>query len=118
MLFRFNIKLFIVDGKTFSWGFSENGRLGCIEENECEQKKKILTPREITKLTGNKISQVFAGHHHSLAISLTGKIWGWGQNVNRVLGFLVNEENENKKNTAQIYDDAKSQDVNNNALVF
>ena len=49
-------------------------------------------------MTGNKIGQVYAGHHHSLAISLSGKVWGWGENVNRVLGDLRTEE-EKRKNT-------------------
>ena len=34
-----------MDGKLFSWGYSENGRLGCIDKSECDRKKKILTPR-------------------------------------------------------------------------
>ncbi len=55
-----------------------------------------MTPREIILLKGNKISQVYAGHHHSLAISLTGKLWGWGENVNRVMGELKSEGDKKK----------------------
>lgn len=61
----------------------------------------MLTPREIILLKGNKISQVYAGHHHSLAISLSGKVWGWGENVNRVMGELKNEV-EKKKSTKNL----------------
>jgi alpha-tubulin suppressor-like RCC1 family protein len=56
----------------------------------------MMTPREIILLKGNKISQVYAGHHHSLAISLTGKLWGWGENVNRVMGELKSEGDKKK----------------------
>lgn len=85
-----------MDAKTFSWGYSENGRLGSVDKSECDQKKKILLPREVYQLKGNKIAQVLAGHHHSIAISLSGKIWGWGENVNRVLGELKCEGEKKK----------------------
>ena len=93
------LNLILVDAKTFSWGYSENGRLGSVDKSECDQKKKFLTPREVYTLKGNKIAQVFAGHHHSMAIALSGKVFGWGENVNRVLGELKNEGNNKKKSS-------------------
>ena len=88
--------IYLVDGKTYAWGYSENGRLGCIEKVECDQKKKFLTPRLVYHLNNIKISQVYAGHHHSLAITLGGKILGWGENVHKVMGDIKNEEDKKK----------------------
>ena len=89
MLYRYGFyihPLFLVDGKAFAWGYSEKGRLGCIDKSDCEQKKRILTPRDIHALSGNTLAQMFAGHYHSLAIATNGKLWGWGENVDYVLG--------------------------------
>jgi alpha-tubulin suppressor-like RCC1 family protein len=45
------------------------------------------------------IGQVFAGHYHSLAIASNGgKIWGWGENTDSVLGSF-DEDNEEGGNT-------------------
>jgi alpha-tubulin suppressor-like RCC1 family protein len=96
MLYWYIISNNQVEAKTFSWGYSENGRLGSVDKNECDQKKKMLTPREIIILKGNKISQVYAGHHHSFAVSLTGKVWGWGENVNRIMGELKSDVDKKK----------------------
>ena len=94
--------LTLVDARTFSWGYSENGRLGSVDKTDCDLKKKILNPREIYQLKGNKIAQVLAGHHHSFAISLSGKVWGWGENVNRVLGEHKNDSEKRKTSKSSI----------------
>jgi alpha-tubulin suppressor-like RCC1 family protein len=35
----------LVDSKVFAWGYSEKGRLGCIDKSECDQKRRVLSPR-------------------------------------------------------------------------
>ena len=108
----------LVDAKTFSWGYSENGRLGSVDKSECDQKKKVLTPREVYQLKGNKISQVYAGHHHSMAISLGGKVWGWGENVNRVLGEMKNEGEKKKSSKSTILYLPEELYINKNLIVY
>ncbi len=72
--------------------------MGCIDKSDCDQKKRIPTPREIHALRGNTISQVFAGLFHSFAISAnTSKLWGWGENVDCILGDVDPEDLVTKK---------------------
>ena len=70
--------------------------MGCIDKSECDQKKKFLTPRQVHGLLNIQICQCYAGHHHSLAISLSGKVYGWGENIHKVLGDLVTDEDRKK----------------------
>ena len=75
--------------KTFAWGYSEGGRLGCISREDCDNKKHVNYPKEITSLRGMTISQVVAGDFHSIALeSNIGKLIGWGQNIDYVLGVM------------------------------
>ena len=75
--------------KTFAWGYSEGGRLGCISREDCDNKKNVNYPKEITSLRGMTISQVVAGEFHSIALeSNIGKLIGWGQNIDYVLGVM------------------------------
>lgn len=91
--------------------------MGSVDKTECDQKKKVLTPREIYQLKGNKIAQVYAGHHHSIAISLSGKVWGWGENVNRVMGEMKNDGEKKKNSKSTILYIPEELYVNKNLVV-
>ena len=73
------------------------GILGCIDDDDCKAGKEILTPREITGLKGKQITQIFAGDHHSFAITTGGKLFGWGTNSNNMtIGYELESENKTK----------------------
>ena len=78
-----------VDKKAFAWGYSEKGRLGCMDKIDCDQKKRVTMPKEITTLNGKNLCQIYAGHYHSFAIAAdTRKLYGWGENVDSILGLV------------------------------
>lgn len=83
-----------IDKKAFAWGYSEKGRLGCVDKIDCDQKKRITVPKEITALNGKNLCQIYAGHYHSFAIAAdTRKLYGWGENVDSILGLVDKKEN-------------------------
>jgi alpha-tubulin suppressor-like RCC1 family protein len=48
------------------------------------------------------LAQIYAGDAHSFAISLNGKLWGWGENVDYMLGGTNDDDVEdlgNRKTT-------------------
>lgn len=48
-------------------------------------------------MRGNQLTQVVCGHFHTLAVTREGKVWGWGENVDFILGPDDNiEENANE----------------------
>ena len=53
-----------IDKKAFAWGYSEKGRLGCVDKIDCDQKKRITVPKEITALNGKNLCQIYADCHH------------------------------------------------------
>ena len=78
-----------VDKKAFARGYSEKGRLGCMDKIDCDQKKRVTMPKEITTLNGKNLCQIYAGHYHSFAIAAdTRKLYGWGENVDSLLGLI------------------------------
>ena len=83
-----------IDKKAFAWGYSEKGRLGCVDKIDCDQKKRITVPKEITALNGKNLCQIYAGHYHSFAIAAdTRKLYGWGESVDSILGLVDKKEN-------------------------
>lgn len=64
-------------------------------------KSIIYITRVIQHLSGNQISQLNACHYHSFAVSTDGKLWGWGENVDYVLGPSCEEEDRGKKSTTK-----------------
>ncbi len=71
------------DGRVFSWGYGENGRLGH------GTKENVLVPTQIAKFKDVKIESVACGGGHSLAIDSKGRLWGWGlAEKNRLAGGI------------------------------
>ena len=86
----------MVDGKVFSFGSDEKGRLGNssdIRKRLQESYRQIepleydpflgepdntTIPVEIRDLTGRHICEVAAGDEHSMALSVFGEVWTWG----------------------------------------
>ena len=63
------------DGQIYSWGSSDKGELG--HGNMRSQ----FTPKRIEALQGLRVVGAKAGHQRSLALTATGKVYGWGSNL-------------------------------------
>ena len=51
-------------------------------------------------MRGNQLTQVVCGHFHTLAVTKEGKVWGWGENVDFILGpeeEAVDRPTDNKR---------------------
>ena len=75
-----------VDGRVFSWGKNFYGQLGLGDHRD-----KSL-PQHVSHLEeeSNKIVQVEAGMHHSLALTESGQVFAWGYNRDYELGLNDN----------------------------
>jgi len=67
-------------GTFYVWGRNDDGRLG-IGDRDNNKTKPILN----TNL--NKVVKVYAGAHHSLALTKHGRLFTWGWNECNALGF-------------------------------
>jgi alpha-tubulin suppressor-like RCC1 family protein len=84
-------------------GYTHKGRLGCLSKDECDKKLSMLTPMEIKDLYGIQISELLVGNFHSIAITSKGKIFGWGENKNFVLGSEKTSVEKNAKSDIYYY---------------
>lgn len=69
-------------GQVFSCG---NGSDGCLGLGDAISESSSLLP--IDSLIGVPIQQIVAGGEHSMALSLSGKIFSWGRNKKGRLGI-------------------------------
>lgn len=77
------------DGEVYSWGRGSNGRLGLGDTINQD------TPRLIEALENREIIQIQAGSSHSLALTKSGDIYGWGRNlIGTTLGIITENENQ------------------------
>ncbi len=67
-------------GHLLSWGFNDDGELGI------GTKTASLRPVRVKFPAGVKVKIVAAGQQHSLAVSTTGQLYGWGFNQDGELG--------------------------------
>ncbi|GAA6107803.1 probable E3 ubiquitin-protein ligase HERC4 isoform X1 [Tachysurus ichikawai] len=74
-------------GHIFSWGQNRYGQLGLGKEGPC-----ILTPQVIQSLQGIPFAQISAGGAHSFALTMSGAVFGWGQNKFGQLGLNDNND--------------------------
>jgi len=93
-----------VEGRTFAMGYAYKGRLGSFSKEECDKKIYSLLPKQIRNLEGIQMIQLVVGNFHTLAISIKGKIYGWGENRNFVLGRLTEDDDHNRIKSEVIYD--------------
>ena len=61
-----------VDGKVFSWGEGDDGKLGHCSRLSCEK------PRLIEALKAKRVRDVACGSSHSAAITSNGELYTWG----------------------------------------
>lgn len=69
------------DGSIWSAGNNEHGQLGLGHEGGHHQLKQI------SSIFGIPFTQVTAGYHHSLALTMSGKVFAWGNNSHGQLGL-------------------------------
>ncbi|KAH7122981.1 regulator of chromosome condensation 1/beta-lactamase-inhibitor protein II [Dactylonectria macrodidyma] len=64
-------------GNVYSWGAGHHAELGrrVISRRPFE----ALNPR-LVALPQNQITSIFAGHHHSFALDIQGRVYSWGLN--------------------------------------
>jgi alpha-tubulin suppressor-like RCC1 family protein len=85
------------DNLVIAWGSNTNGELG---DNTTTTRVNIT----FTKMSGmGQVASIYAGFHHSIAITVTGAVYGWGYNnygqlgdgtkVDRYLPTLANMNN-------------------------
>uniref|UniRef100_F7D2M5 HECT and RLD domain containing E3 ubiquitin protein ligase 3 n=1 Tax=Xenopus tropicalis TaxID=8364 RepID=F7D2M5_XENTR len=70
------------DGQLFTWGQNLHGQLG-LGNGFLSQS----SPQRVKSLEGIPLAQVTAGGSHSFALSLSGAVFGWGNNSAGQLGL-------------------------------
>lgn len=70
------------DGEVYSWGRNQNGQLGLGHHDDS------LRPQKVPTFQGVEVKMVAAGAEHTVAITASGKLygWGWGRYGNLGLG--------------------------------
>ena len=61
-----------IDGKVFSWGEGEDGKLGHFSRANCDK------PKLIEALRAKRIRDIACGSSHSAAITSNGELYTWG----------------------------------------
>ncbi|XP_054929802.1 E3 ubiquitin-protein ligase HERC2 isoform X6 [Dermacentor andersoni] len=61
-----------VDGKVFSWGEGDDGKLGHGNRMSCER------PRLVEALKSKRVRDISCGSSHSAAITSSGELYTWG----------------------------------------
>ncbi|KAJ1206132.1 hypothetical protein NDU88_001541 [Pleurodeles waltl] len=69
-------------GELFTWGENTHGQLGLRS-----QPLRESTPQLVEHLKGSPLVQITAGSAHSVALSLTGTVYSWGNNTAGQLGL-------------------------------
>ncbi|XP_076648302.1 HECT and RLD domain containing E3 ubiquitin ligase 4 [Halictus rubicundus] len=70
------------NGELYSWGSNNEGQLGLGSKVENERKPKL-----INGLDGIPIAHIACGGYHSIVISKSGAVFGWGKNTFGQLGL-------------------------------
>ncbi|XP_032886766.1 probable E3 ubiquitin-protein ligase HERC4 [Amblyraja radiata] len=70
------------DGQVFAWGKNTNGQLGVGEAVGTTH-----SPQHVTALAGIPLAQIAAGGSHTIVMSLSGTVFGWGANHRGQLGL-------------------------------
>lgn len=71
------------EGEAYTWGFHGHGRLG--HGNRCQA--MLPRPRRVEGLEGKTVVVVSAGDEHTVAVTSTGEVWGWGSSAAGRLGL-------------------------------
>lgn len=74
------------DGKVYSWGEGDDGKLGHGNKNGCDH------PQLIDALQGKEIVDIACGGAHSAAVTAGGEIYTWGKGRYGRLGHGDSED--------------------------
>ncbi len=66
-----------VNTRMFSWGSNSGGQLA-LEDAESDQPVPTLVPDHL--LSGQPLRRIEAADHHSVALTLDGRLFAWGRN--------------------------------------
>jgi alpha-tubulin suppressor-like RCC1 family protein len=70
------------NGKVYAWGSNKFGQIGNERDNEYQ-----LKPIKIEKFEEKTVVAISCGHYHSLALTENGRVYSWGDNERKQLGF-------------------------------
>jgi alpha-tubulin suppressor-like RCC1 family protein len=74
------------EGKVFMIGSNSYGKLGIASSNGSQTPFMVQNPTLIEELLHSNIVQVSCGVEFTLALSNTGIVYAWGQNLSNSLG--------------------------------
>lgn len=74
------------DGKVYSWGEGDDGKLGHGNKNGYEH------PQIIEALQGKEITDISCGGAHSAAVTVNGEVYTWGRGRYGRLGHGDSDE--------------------------
>ena len=69
-------------GVLYCWGWGRSGRLGLGHS------EGVKIPQEVTTLGGKFVVAIAAGEHHSVAVTMDGHVWSWGEGKQGQLGHM------------------------------
>lgn len=70
------------NGEIYAWGSNTEGQLGLGPDI-----KRELKPKLISSLVSLPIAFIACGGYHSIAITMSGAVYGWGKNIFGQLGL-------------------------------
>ena len=73
-------------GEVFSWGSNTDSQIG-LPESDANEYGLFDTPKLVPFPNHVIVTSVAAGSRHSIALSNTGAVYGWGSNLYGQLGF-------------------------------
>jgi alpha-tubulin suppressor-like RCC1 family protein len=76
------------DNQLYSFGDNSEGQ--CTGENEC-----YFIPKKIKFPNGDRVKDVYAGYNHSVAITLLGDVYTWGDTSHSKLGYSTKKSMQN-----------------------
>jgi regulator of chromosome condensation len=62
------------NGQVFGWGLNNHGQLGI------GHKENVSIPEHVRKLDGQNVTMMAGGEHHTIAVTIEGKVYCWGRN--------------------------------------